>query len=159
MRFTHFLNVGKGKRCPLFVFIVSRPLDRHATKTMAELGAGKSCGSTSKSDNEDKRGRVMLMQEMMGTLVKEVTEIEKKYSVVSKAKHSSGSVCEHAEQEMTTASGRSEEDNVSSILAESRREKRVGNKSKGRYTRLYQALCDQRWEIKAQSHHEWTFTT
>ena len=43
------------------------------------------------------------MQEMMRTLVKKVIEIEKKYDELCKAKDSSDSVCENAEQEMYIA--------------------------------------------------------
>ena len=40
------------------------------------------------------------MQEMMGTLVQKVTEMEKKYDELSKAKDSSDIVCENAEKEI-----------------------------------------------------------
>ena len=55
----------------------------------------------------------------MRTLVKKVTEMEKKYVEISKAKDSSDSVCEHSEQEMYTAPSRGAEDHLSSISAES----------------------------------------
>ena len=66
----------------------------------------------------------------MGTLVQKVTEMEKKYDELSKAKDSSDSVCENMEKEMYTAPGRGEEDNLSSISAASRREERVSTDSK-----------------------------
>ena len=70
------------------------------------------------------------MQKMMGTLVQKVTEMEKKYDELSKAKDSSDSMCENAEKEMYTAPGRGQEDNLSSISAASRREERVSTNSK-----------------------------
>ena len=97
---------------------------------MAEFGDGTSCSSTAKTDNEDTRRLMASMQEMMGTLVQKVTEMEKKYDELSKAKDSSDSVCENAEKEMYTAPGRGEEDNLSSISAASRREERVSTDSK-----------------------------
>ena len=117
---------------PLFGFLVSRSVGRHAarTKTMAEFGDGTSCSSTVKTYNEDTRRLMASMQEMMGTLVQKVTEMEKKYDELSKAKDSSDSVCENAEKEMYTAPGRGEEDNLSSISAASRREERVSTDSK-----------------------------
>ena len=54
------------------------------------------------------------------------TDIEKKFDELSKTKDSSDGVCEDAEKEMYTASGRGEEDNLSSISAISQREERVG---------------------------------
>ena len=89
---------------------------------MAELGAHTTCGSTSKSDTFL---LMISMQEMMGTVAKKVTEIEKKYDELSKAKDSSDSVCENSEKEI-----KSEEDNLTSILAVGQREERVGAESK-----------------------------
>ena len=97
---------------------------------MAEFGDGTSCSSTAKTDNEDTRRLMASMQEMMGTLVQKVTEMEKKYDEHSKAKDSSDSVYENAEKEMYTVPRRGEEDNLSSISAESQREERVSTESK-----------------------------
>ena len=97
---------------------------------MAEFGDGTSCSSTAKTDNEDTRRLMASMQKMMGTLVQKVTEMEKKYDELSKAKDSSDSVYENVEKEMYTAPGRGEEDNLSSISAASRREERVSTDSK-----------------------------
>ena len=69
-------------------------------------------------------------KKMMGTLVQKVTEMEKKYDELSKAKDSSDSVCENAEKEMYTAPGRGDEDNLSRISAASRREERVSTDCK-----------------------------
>ena len=100
--FYSFLKLWGGKRCPYFASFVSRPLGRHAarTETMTELGAGTSCDSTAKSDNEDTH------RLLMGTSVKKVAEIEKKYDEYSKPNDSSDSVREHAETEMYTTRGR-----------------------------------------------------
>ena len=128
----NFLDFEEVRGAPFFGFLVSRSLGRHAarTKTMAEFGDGTSCSSTAKTDNEDTRRLMASMKEMMGTLVQKVTEMEKKYDELSKAKDSSDSVYENAEKEMYTAPGRGEEDNLSSISAASRREERVSTDSK-----------------------------
>ena len=128
---TNFLDFGEVRGARFFFFLVSRSLGRHAarTKTMAKLGDGTRCSSSAKTDNEDTRHLMASMQEMMGTLVHKVTEIEKKYDELSKAKDSPDSVCENAEKEMYTAPGRGEEDNLSSISVTSRREERVSTKS------------------------------
>ena len=97
---------------------------------MAEFGDGTSCSSTAKTNNEDTRCLMASMQEMMRTLVQKVTDMEKKYDELSKAKDSSDSVYENSEKEMYTALGRGEEDNLSSISAASRREERVSTDSK-----------------------------
>ena len=61
-----------------------------------------------------------------------VTEIEKKYEGLSKAKDSSDSMCEHAEQGMSTAQGISEDDNLSSISVASEERKGLGAESRVR---------------------------
>ena len=57
----------ESKRCPFFGFLVSQPLGRNAarTETLTELGASTSCGSTSKSYNEDTHHLIISMQEIL----------------------------------------------------------------------------------------------